>query len=118
MGCQTILRYLETLPEEEKAGEVVCIAGWFSLAPEAAPSDEEKAIVRPWIKTPIDLEKIRSKASSFIAVFSDNDPYVPYEENAKTYKEKLGAEIILEKGMRHFSKDTGVTELPVLLHVL
>lgn len=118
MGCQAILRYLETLQEGEKVDKVICVAGWFSLTPEAAPSDKERAIARHWIETPIDFEKIRSKTSSFIAVFSDNDSYVPYEENAKTYKEKLGAEIILQKGMGHFSEDTGITELPVLLELV
>lgn len=118
IGCQTILRYLENLPEGQKVDRVICVAGWFSLTPEATPSDEEKTIVKPWIETPMDLEKIRSKANSFAAIFSDNDPYVPYEENSEIYKKKLGAEIILQKGMGHFSEDTGATELPVLLHVL
>lgn len=118
MGCQTILRYLETLQEGEKVDKAICVAGWFSLTPEAAPSNREKAIARPWIETPIDFEKIRSKANSFIAVFSDNDPYVIFEENAKTYREKLEAEIIVQKDMGHFSEDTGVTKLPILLELI
>lgn len=116
MGCQTILHYLETLQEGEKVDKVVLIAGFGQYL--TGLTEEEKTVARPWVETPIDFEKIRSKASSFIAVFSDNDPYVPYEGNAKIYKEKLGAGIILDKGMGHFSEDTGVTELPILLELI
>jgi hypothetical protein len=31
IGCQTILRYLESLPESEKAGGAVFVAGWLNL---------------------------------------------------------------------------------------
>lgn len=115
VGCQTILRYLEGLPEGQKVGQVICVAGWFKLT---GLEPEEEPIAKPWFDTPLDFKKIRNKVDSFVAIFSDNDPYVPYEENAKTYADKLGAEIILQQGMGHFSEDFGVTELPVLLELL
>ena len=115
IGAQTILRYLETLPKEKKIDKVIFVAGFQVLKPEATPSEKDKEIVKPWLTTPIDFEYVKLKANSFICVFSDNDPDVPYEENAQVYKEKLGAKIILEHAMGHFSQDVGVTELPILL---
>ena len=56
--------------------------------------------------------------ASWIAVFSDDDPVVPYEENAEIFKENLGVKIILEKGMGHFSQGEGVTKLPLLLELI
>lgn len=118
IGCQTVLRYLQTLPENTKVGKVILIAGWVSLTPFATREPEDKLIVKPWFETPINYLKVKNSARKFIAVFSDNDPMVPYEENAKTYKEKLGAEIILKKGMGHFSQDEGVKEIPFLLELI
>ncbi|MEK7531450.1 MAG: alpha/beta hydrolase, partial [Patescibacteria group bacterium] len=31
IGCQTILRYLETLPADKKVGGATFVAGWFTL---------------------------------------------------------------------------------------
>lgn len=118
IGCQTILRYLETLDENQKVNKVILVAGWISLTPMATRTEEERKIVKPWFETPIDLKKVKQQAHSFIAIFSDNDPYVPYRENSKIYREKLGAKIILQKGQRHFNEDTRVTKLPILLELL
>lgn len=118
IGCQTILRYLATLPEDQKFDKVIFVAGWVSLTSLALRTPEEQEIVKPWYETPIDFDKARLHTNRFMAVFSDNDPYVPYEENAKAYQEKLGAEIILQKGMGHFNEEAGVTRLPVLLELL
>ncbi len=115
IGAQTILRYLETLPKDKKVNKVIFIAGWQTLTDEATPTEKERKLAKIWTETPIDFEYVKSKANSFICVFSDNDPDVPYEENAKVYKEKLGAKIILEHEMGHFSQDAGVIELPLIL---
>lgn len=118
IGAQTILRYLETLPEKKKIDKVIFIAGWQTLTPEATPTKEDIEIARTWVETPINFEYVKGKANSFICVFSDNDPDVPYEENAKIYKEKLKAKIILVKNKGHFSQDAGVTKLPLLLELI
>lgn len=116
MGCQTILRYLETLSKGQKAGKVILVAGFGPYL--SGLTDEEKPIAKPWIETPLDFEKIKSKAKAFIAIFSDNDPYVPLEENSKLFKEELGAKIIVEHNKYHMSGDDGIFELPVLLKVI
>ncbi len=116
MGCRTIIKYLDELEDNEKAGGVVFVAGWVSLTPMAMRTEEEKEIVRQWLAASIDYEKVKKIGRKFVAIFSDDDEYVPFEENSKTYKEKLGAEIILEHGKGHFGGDSEIKELPSALN--
>jgi len=116
IGCQTILRYLQTI--DGKIGGIVFVAGWLPSIMLGTISDEEKTIAKPWIETSIDFEKVRKLTKNFTAIFSDNDPYVPLE-NVKFFKEKLGAKIIIEKNAGHFTEDLdGCMELPVALNEL
>ncbi|MBI2054552.1 MAG: serine hydrolase family protein [Candidatus Sungbacteria bacterium] len=109
IGCLTILKYLETI--EGPIGGVVFVAGWFSLTPEATPTADEQEIARQWLEQPIDFPKVRRATSSFTALFSDDDPDVPIE-NAKLFRDRMGAEIVIESGKGHFSEGDGVRELP------
>ncbi len=112
IGCQIILRYLEKI-NGKKVGGVVCVAGWFILGEKE--TEEEKIIVKPWIETPIDFDKVERTTDNFVAIFSDNDTVIPLKENEKMFREKLNAKIIIEKNKGHFSGGDGVTELPVVL---
>lgn len=121
MGCQTILRYLEKL-NGKKVGGAIFVAGWFHLSEftfKEEPSEEEESrnIAKPWLETPINFEKIKKSTNNFVAIFSDNDPYVPIEDK-DIFKEKLAAEIIIEHNKGHFTDDDGITELPVVLNSL
>lgn len=117
MGCQTILRYLDT--RNEKVDKVILVAGWEILTEEALPEPEDHIIVKPWYETPIDFPKVKKLANKFVAIFSDDDPWVPLEPNQKAYKEKLGAEIIIQHNKGHFMKEMGgVTQMPVLLKLI
>lgn len=111
IGCQTILRYLESLPEDVKVGGVVFVAGWVNLI---NLSDEEEKIAKPWIETPIQWDKVILHTDNFIAIFSDNDQLVPIKDS-EIFKKKLDAKIFIEHNMGHFSSGDGVTELPVAL---
>jgi len=112
VGCQTILRFLENLPNDLKIAKVIMVAGWFSLT---NLGDEEIKIAKPWLETPIAFEKIKKKVSSFTAIFSDNDPYVPLKKNSEIFGKQLGAKIIVEKNKGHFSESAGITQLPIAL---
>ncbi|MBI4020183.1 MAG: serine hydrolase family protein [Candidatus Aenigmarchaeota archaeon] len=111
IGCQAILRYLET---GGHIGGAVFVAGWFTLTREAMPTRAEKAIANPWIRTPIDFRKVRQATGNFAAIFSGNDPYVPLE-NASMFRERLGAKIIIQAGKGHFTKEDGITKVPAAL---
>jgi len=115
IGCQAIIRYLETLPENAKIGGVVFVAGWFTLM--NLKTDREKEIAKLWLEMPIDFEKVKKHTKNFFAVFSDNDDVVPLN-NKEMFEERLGAKAVVEHGKGHFSDSDGVTELPIVLEVL
>lgn len=115
IGCQTILRFLETLPEGTEIGGAVFIAGWYNVR--NLETEEEEKIVGPWVNTPRDDEKIRRVVNRAIAIFSDNDPFVALE-NQDSWREKVGAEIIVEHDKGHFTEEDRVTTLPSALEAL
>ena len=113
IGCQAIMRYLETLPEKTKIGGIVFVAGFFNLP--FLETEEEKEIAKPWLEIPIDANKIKMLTRNIVAIFSDDDPDVPVTDS-KLFKEKLNAKIIIEHNKGHFSDDAGVKEIPVVLN--
>ena len=70
IGCQTILRYLESLPAQTEVGGVVLVAPWLTLM---NLGNGEKKIAKSWLNTPIDFDKVKQRSKSFISIFSDND---------------------------------------------
>jgi len=118
VGCQTILRFLETLPEDKKVGKVILIAPWIVLSVENLAEDEDPEIAKPWMETPIDFEKIKSHSENFSGIFSDNDPFVPLPVNEILLREKLGAKTTILKNKGHFTEGDKVTELPEVLEIL
>ncbi len=93
-GCITIMRYLETLSEDQKVGGVVFVAGFTN--------DLGYTELSNFFETPIDFDKIKTKAKHFVAIASDNDPFVPLK-HTDIFKDKLGAAVIIKHGMNHFS---------------
>ena len=110
MGCQTIARYLEGLPDDVKVGGAVFIAGFFKRLSNLEDDDVVRSVSQEWLKTPLNLEKVKSHINKCVAIFSDNDPYVPID-NQEEYKKNLGAKIIVEHEKGHFSGSTGTTSL-------
>lgn len=100
IGCQTILRFLETL-EDQKLDKVVLIAPWVKLA---NLEKEKVPVANPWEQTPINWQKVKFHANAFIAIFSDNDSFVPLDENKKLFEDKLGAHIFIEHNKGHFNQ--------------
>ncbi len=107
IGCQTILRYLEKLHKHKKVGGCVFVAGWFNLI---NLGSEELQIAHPWMTSLIHYERILDHCSNFLAIFSDNDPYVHLDE-AEKFKERLGAKILITNGREHFNE----SEEPLVL---
>lgn len=118
MGCQAIARYLEKLPEDLQVGGAVFVAGFFKRLSGLEDDEEVQETDRHWLTTPVDLEKVKKHCKKSIALFSDDDPYVPLD-NKDDFKDKLGSEIVVMSGMGHFSGgQNGVTRLPILLDLL
>ena len=117
IGAQTILRYLESLPENTKIGGAVFLAGWVHLAEEANETEEDAKIAEPWLKTPLDWVKIKSRTNKFVGIFSDNDRLVPISD-AKIFERNLGAKTIIEHRKEHFSGSGGIKELSSALEAV
>ncbi|MFA6414937.1 MAG: alpha/beta hydrolase [Candidatus Paceibacterota bacterium] len=114
IGCQTVLRYIETLSAGEKVGGVALLAPWIHLTDESYEDEEDFKIAKPWLETPLQWDKIKSHSNTFVAIFSDDDPLVPLTDS-KIFEEKLGAQTIIEHNKKHFSGSSGIKELPSLL---
>ena len=122
MGCQTVLRYLDTLPESSRVGGAVFVAGFAKRLTNLGIEDgedeaENKRIAAPWLERPLGWSKIKNILPKSAAIFSDNDPFVPLD-NQDDFKDKLGSQIIIEHEKSHFSGESGFTELPVALNSL
>jgi hypothetical protein len=117
IGCMAIMRYLETLPENETIGGVVCVGAWLILRQPDDLDEDEKEIVKDWLNPPLNFEKVKKIGNKFSAIFSDNDPFVDFD-NQRPFREKLGANIVIESGKGHFDDEAGIKELPVVLEEL
>ena len=109
LGCITILRYLEGLPEGKRIGKAVMVAGFTD------PLGYKE--LENYFQKPIDWEKIKKHCSDFVAINSDNDPYVPLK-HADIFKEKLDVKVVIEHGKGHMSGSANIKELPSVLEAI
>lgn len=114
LGNPTIMRYLETLKEDEKIGGMIMVAGFTENLgfPE----------IKNFFEKPFDFPKIKSRVKNGIyAIQSDNDPYVDLRF-ADILKEKLGVKVIVKHGANHFSGavegEETCSELPDVIDVI
>lgn len=110
IGCQTILRYLETI--DTVVGGALFVAGWFNL--ENLEDEETEKIAKPWIENPINIEKIKMILLKSTLLISDNDPFGAFKENKQKFTE-LGSKIVILRNAGHITKEDGFTEAPVLI---
>lgn len=117
IGCQSILRYLETL--NKKVGKIILIAPWMHLDENTIKEEGEEVIeiAKPWMKTLIDWERVKNNAEEFTCIFSDNDPYVPLSEK-NLFKKNLNAKIMIEHNVEHFTDDQGKEKLSTVVNKL
>lgn len=114
MGCQTVARYLELLPANKIIGGAVFVAGFFNSLSGIEDEEIVHDVVNEWLKTPIDLNKVKLHLNKSVAIFSDDDPYVPII-NQKEFSEILKSKIVVEHGQGHFSGSKGILKLPSVL---
>lgn len=113
IGCQAIMRYLETVDDNSKVGGIVFVAGFFNLP--FLKTRMEKIIAKPWLETTINTNKIKKQTKQIVAIFSDNDAHVSLDE-APLFERKLGAKVIVEKNKGHFTLEQGIDTLPSALN--
>lgn len=113
LGCIAILRYLETLKENQMVGGAILVAG-FSHDLEY---EGYKGELKSFFKTPLLWEKIKKHCKKFVVLHSYDDPYVPIK-HADIFKDKLNADVIKMENMKHFSGSDGIMKLPIVLEKL
>lgn len=115
IGCQAIMRYLQTLPVGTHVGRAVFVAGWFNLAGLDSEGGDVADIARPWIETPINFEAIKNVCQNIDVFLSSNEPYGYTEYNKEVFENKLNANVTILPDRGHFTEDDGVIELPEVL---
>ena len=77
----------------------------------------EFAIHLAYSSREISGESIKKRKTPLVALFSDDDPFVPLE-NVDIFKKKLGAETIVEHGQGHYNHAQAPSVLKELLKML
>ncbi|ACY13193.1 alpha/beta hydrolase [Haliangium ochraceum] len=105
VGCQAVLHHLARVRREagDRAESVarvpglLCVAGWWDV-------DEPWGTLRPWIDQQPDTELVRAALEKIIVLLSDNDPFTSdWRDNERQWRERLGAEVRVVPGAKHFN---------------
>ena len=115
IGCQTIMRYLET-KEITRIGGILFVAPWLDLLPEAVEDEESYNTAQPWINNPINFEKIKQFTNNISCIFSNDDYFVSLDQE-KEFREKLSAKTIIVNNKGHISQDDNIYELQEILNL-
>lgn len=115
IGCQTIMRYLQT-KEINKIGGILFVSPWLNLLDSAIDDEESYATARPWLTEKINFEKIKQFTNNINCIFSSNDYYVSLEEKSK-FEKLLNSNTIVVNDKGHISQEDGVYELKEILDV-
>jgi predicted alpha/beta hydrolase family esterase len=112
VGCQAVMRYVETQNENLRIAGMLLLAPWMHLDKTTIEEEGEEVveIARPWMETPIDFEKVKNIPLKITAIFSDDDVFVPVSEE-KFFSEKLGAKTIMEHEKGHLGPADNISEL-------
>lgn len=112
IGCQVILRYLET-KDRIKIGGILFVAPWFDLIKENLEEESDK-VAKPWIKTQINFNKIRQFTNNITFIFFNHDYFVSLEQEQE-FKSKLNAKTVIINGKGYIGVEDGVNELAIIL---
>jgi predicted alpha/beta hydrolase family esterase len=107
LGCITVLKYLERLPSKSKVGGCFLVSGFMSSLGIAETEN--------FFHKPLNLKNLINKTFNFIAINSDNDPYVPLKY-AYELRDQLKASLIIMHSKGHIGESAKIHELPVLLN--
>ncbi|OGK18581.1 hypothetical protein A3G67_01910 [Candidatus Roizmanbacteria bacterium RIFCSPLOWO2_12_FULL_40_12] len=111
-GAVAILGFLQDLPDGTKIHAAYLI-GSFKDGSNRDDRDE-------LFEKPFDFEKIKSRADKFVLVHSDDDPFCPLD-HAEFLAEKLGGQLVVIPGQKHFTIDTAgeaYKQFPELLKLI
>ena len=113
IGCQTIMRYLET-KDVCNIGGILFVAPWLDLLDYAIEDEESYNTAKPWLTTKIDFEKIKKFTNNIHCIFSDDDYFVSLDQKEK-FEKLLNAKTIVVNEKGHISQEDDVFELKEIL---
>ena len=113
IGCQTILRYLQS-KDVTKIGGVLLVAPWLDLLDYAIEDEESYDTAMPWLTEKIDFEKVKKFTDNIHCIFSDNDYFVSIDQKDK-FEKLLDAKTLVVSGKGHISGEDNVYELKEIL---
>ncbi len=117
LGCQAIARYLQALPGAEVSGGAVFVSGFFRKLTNMSQDRISKGVISEWLDNKTQFNKINKHLLKSTAIFSDNDPYVPFD-NVADFKDLLKSKIIVEHNQGHFSGSSGLPKYDVILRAV
>lgn len=98
-GATEILGILQHLPTGTVIQKAILVGGF------GRPLGKGWEMLAGLFEEPFDWDKIKKQSKEFVLIHSDNDPYVPLAE-ATFLKTKLGGDLVLLSGQKHFSIGT------------
>jgi predicted alpha/beta hydrolase family esterase len=108
IGCQAILRYLETFPPDRRILGMLGVAGFWQV-------DDPWITLSPWLDVPLNLARVKSAAEKFVILISRDDPISSNSKrNAELWQNRLAAEVSVIPGSYHFMRASE----PVILQAL
>ena len=113
IGCQTILRYLQT-KDVCKIGGILFVAPWLDLLDYAIEDEESYNVAKPWLTEKIDFDKIKKFTDNIHCIFSDDDYFVSLEQKGE-FEKLLNTKTRIVNGKGHISQDDNVYELKDIL---
>jgi len=113
IGCQTILRYLQSR-DITNIGGILLVAPWLNLLDYAIEEEESYIVAKPWLTTPIDFEKVKKFTSNITCIFSDDDYFVSLSQKEE-FEKLLNAKTIVVNNKGHISEEDNVFELKEIL---
>lgn len=108
VGAQAAMRALARLDEGRRVRGLLCVAGWWSV-------DAPWGALLPW-QEPFAFERARAAAASTKVLLSDGDPFTTdASATGRLFHERLGAEVVVVPGAKHFNA-TPQPEVLAALH--
>ncbi|PCC72324.1 hypothetical protein SAMN02745121_01527 [Nannocystis exedens] len=111
VGCQAALHALAALPAGARVAGMLAVAGWWTV-------DEPWPTILPWQDNLPDLERVRAAVPRLTVLLTDGDPFTrDYHANAALWRGRLGAEVEVVPGARHFNAAQEPAVLAALLRL-
>lgn len=112
LGTITILRYLESLTENQQVGGAVLIAGFGERHARYVEGSHDT-----FFDHELDWERIKQHCPNITAIHSDTDPHIDLSQLV-LFESKLGAKTTMLPNMGHFGSADGMFEAPFVLDAI